>query len=302
MKRLIVLFSALALTVAPACESDSDSNSESSGNGNAASGWSTGLDGSLALSDLTDEQQISACEASEAYGANWEAENEELMKSANCYISVSVMASYSMDMPDGVESEFDCQELLDQCLAGEGPFAEEPEEDEEGPDETCADQVEDFSECTEVTVAELEACSQAQMVIMEQAFQGFAQGTCADIEAAASSDDGPMAESIFPDLEDVPECAGLEEKCPALANEEDSGETEIECTEHADCVYEPYCDGDTLVEVQSGWCDPFTGTCTVSSTVGFECPDGCEDGACIGGFPSPEEEPEEPTPAEPPSS
>lgn len=55
-----MLFSALALTVAPACESDSDST------GDTGSTWSTGLDGSLALSDLTDEQQISACEASNA--------------------------------------------------------------------------------------------------------------------------------------------------------------------------------------------------------------------------------------------
>ena len=289
MKRLIVLFSALAITVAPACESDSDSSSESSGNGNAASGWSTGLDGSLALSDLTDEQQISACEASEAYGATWQAENEEIMKSAMCYINVSVVASYTMDMPDGVESEFDCQELFDQCLAGEGPFAEEPEEDEEGPNETCADQVEDFSECTEVTIAELEACSQAQLALITEVYEELSTSTCEDIEAAASSDDGPMADSIFPDLEDVPECVGLEEKCPALANEEDSGETEIECTDSEDCVIEPYCDGDTLVEADAD-CDLFNGTCNVYSTAGFECPDGCEDGACIGGFPTPDDD------------
>ena len=57
-------------------------------------------------------------------------------------------------------------------------------------------------------------------------------------------------------------------------------------------MIEPYCDGDTLVEADAD-CDPFNGTCNVYSTAGFECPDGCEDGACIGGSPTPDDDGDE---------
>ena len=64
MKRLILLFSALSLALAPACDDNNGSSSESNGSGSGSGSdgpvVSTGLDGDLALSEITDEQQISA--------------------------------------------------------------------------------------------------------------------------------------------------------------------------------------------------------------------------------------------------
>lgn len=216
MKHLISVFCVLVLAVAPACESDGDSSSGTSGSGNTGSLWSTGLDESLSLSELTDEQQISACEVGGEFFANWEAENAENIKRAHCYMSVSFSAQFSADFPELDAPQFDCQERYDQCIAGEGTFAEDPEEDAEEEPEACEDQLEDFSECTEATVAELETCSLARLEIMESGYEILAAGTCEDIAASAQSEGPDDLMAGIPSMDDVPECIEVEEKCAAL--------------------------------------------------------------------------------------
>lgn len=149
------------------------------------------------------------------------------MARANCYMSASFAVNFSMEVPapDGDEEEVDCQAIYDQCLAGEGPFAPDPDEEEDEDEESCDEQLMDLSECTEVTVADLESCMQAQRAIMEQVFQGLAQGTCADIEAEAMNDEEPSSGSgLSLNMEDIPECADLPDKCPPMALDTEPGD------------------------------------------------------------------------------
>ena len=115
-------------------------------------------------------------------------------------------------------------ELPPLLLRDAGPTSSEQEESEE---ESCADQIEDLSECTEVTIGDLEACSQAQFTLMDEMFRTLSEGTCADIEAAAGSEDdeGLLGMNMFPEMEDIPECADLPTKCPPMAPSEAETET-----------------------------------------------------------------------------
>ena len=84
MNRLMMLLAFCSLTLLSACDREDSSSSVASGSGGTELGWSTGLDGSLALSELTDEQQISACEASNESWEAWEAENADMQARASC--------------------------------------------------------------------------------------------------------------------------------------------------------------------------------------------------------------------------
>jgi hypothetical protein len=310
MKRLTLVFSAFILAVVPACESDGDSNSGTNGSGTSGADWSTGLDGSLALSELTDEQQLSACEASGEYLENWEAENADMMKRADCYISTSFAVSFRMDIPEGSESEFDCQEHYDQCVDPAPREETDKLNDAEEESQPCADPLKDFSECTEVTVADLETCSLARLEILYSWYEILAAGTCQDIAASAQSEGPDDLMAGMPNMEEVPECVEVEEKCAALQLSGESSGSGSDtanlpgepCTDDADCEVEPYCDGDTSMEPLNPSCLSITGTCDVVPVVGTQCPDGCADGVCVGGnVPEPEDEetpPQEPEPSD----
>lgn len=208
-KFAIVTISVLALALTPGCDSDgggSGSNSDSDagttgtnpgtdagtgGTGGAVGAGFTGLDGELALSDLTDEQQIAACEAGTAYmSANMDA---DAMKQAGC--KMSGMFAGMMGIT--------CQEAVDACMADDEPMEEED----------CSEAVDDLSGCTEVTVAETEACMMAQWTQQTEALAALAAMTCDEIEAAAASGEG---EGMMEEPEEPAECEGLEDKCPAF--------------------------------------------------------------------------------------
>ena len=155
----------------------------------------TGLDGSLALSDLTDEQQISACEAANAhFAAN---HDHEAMTKAMCVMSGMMAGMMGMT----------CQEAYDACMANPQPM----EEDD------CSEDLDDLSECTDVTVAEVELCVAAQWAQQEEMIAAMAEMTCEDIESADPSDDTGMME----EPETPAECAGLEDKCPTFFADDD---------------------------------------------------------------------------------
>jgi len=211
----IVTISILALALMPACESDSSSSSSDAGStatdtGNTGdtvnsgtdagsgtgTGFSTGLDGALALSDLTDEQQIAACEAGDAYFmAN---HDHDTMQKMGC-----VMAGMMAGMMGAT-----CQEAYDACMADPQPMEETD----------CSEDLDDLSGCTDVTVAETEACINADWVVQMEAMTTMAAMTCDDIEAAMSDPEGGgmMEEPPTP-----AECEGLEDKCPAFFADED---------------------------------------------------------------------------------
>jgi len=212
MKNLVIItISILALAVMPGCDSDSSgsgtntntdggTSTDTTGGGTAGTGF-TGLDGSLAMSDLTDEQQIAACEAGDAWlMANHD--HDEMTK-ARC-----VMSGMMAGMMGST-----CQEGYDACM--ENP---EPMEADD-----CAEEVDDLSACTEVTVAETEACIMAQWAQQMEMMTQLAAMTCEDIEAAmAEPDEDP---GMMEDDEIPAECEGLEEKCPAFfADDEDMPE------------------------------------------------------------------------------
>ncbi len=182
----IVTISILALALMPACESSSSDAGTSPG-----TGFSTGLDGASALSDLTDEQQIAACEAGDAY---FEANHDhEVMEKFGC-----VMAGMMAGMMGTT-----CQDAYDACIA------DDPEPVEES---DCSSDIDDLSGCTDVTVAELEACVNAEWIVQMEAMATMAAMTCDDIEAAMSDPEGgTMEEPPTPAA-----CEGLEEKCPAF--------------------------------------------------------------------------------------
>ena len=219
MNRLILVFSALVLAVVPACDSDSDSSSGTNGSGTSGSGSMLGLDGGLALSDLTDEQQISACEASGEYFDNWEAENAELIARSNCQMSVTMMMDFG--------EEVDCQEMYDQCIAGEGPFAESDDEPVEEDPDSCDDQIVDLSECTEVTIADLETCQQAQLAMFTDLYGQNSAWTCDDLDLA---DPESIPSKQYKDMSEIPECADLVGSCPPMdptsASSDPSGPTD----------------------------------------------------------------------------
>jgi hypothetical protein len=204
MKNLtIITISVLALALVPGCDSDSDSsgtsgNGGTSGTGGTGGSGMTGLDGSLAMSDLTDDQQISACEASTAHlMAN---HDHETMTKAMCVMTG--MMSGMMGMT--------CQEAYDGCMADPQPM-EEP---------NCADEIDDLSGCTDVTVAEIEACVAAEWAQQEEMMVAMAAMTCEDIEASMeepSDDDMDMTE----EPETPAACVGVEEKCPAFFADDD---------------------------------------------------------------------------------
>ena len=105
-----------------------------------------------------------------------------------------------------------CDEAYDACMADPQPA------DDDG---NCADEIDDLSECTDVTVAETEACISAQWAQQAEMFAAMAAMTCDDIEASMeepSDEDMDMNEE--PEL--PAECVGLEEKCPVFfADDED---------------------------------------------------------------------------------
>jgi hypothetical protein len=221
MKNFMILtLSILALALIPACDSDSDSSGSTAGDagstagdtggtagdtggtagdtgGTAGSGFTTGLDGTLALSEMTDEQQIAGCEAGDEYMKSQV--DPEMMKTVSCVYSG--MMSGMMGMT--------CQEAYDGCMA-------EPLETEET---DCSEDIDDLSACTDVTIAELEACFTAEFSQNMEMLSEMAAMTCDDIEAAMSDPEGGgmMEEPPTPAA-----CEGLDEKCPAFfADDED---------------------------------------------------------------------------------
>jgi len=208
MKNVMISFLAItALLLIPACDSGGSGGSGDSGNnndggttndggtnGNPTSGFVTGLDQGLALADLTDDQQIAACEAGDAYVAA-NADHDDMQK-ATC--AFSGMFASMMQMT--------CQEAVDACMA-------EPHEMEPS---TCANDVQDLSDCTDITVGEVEACIDAEMTVVMEQMATLAGYTCAELEA-----DG---EAIMASLEDESTpaaCDGLEAKCPVFFEDGD---------------------------------------------------------------------------------
>ena len=150
----------------------------------------------MALSEMTDEQQIAGCEAGDEYMKS--NVDPEMMKTVSCVMS-GMMAGM-MDMT--------CQEAYDGCMA-------EPMETEES---DCSEDIDDLSACTDVTVAELEACFTAEMSQNMEMLSEIAVMTCEDIEAAMADPEGGgmMEEPPTP-----AECVGLDEKCPAFFGDDD---------------------------------------------------------------------------------
>ena len=207
MKNLtIVTISVLALALMPGCESDSSSSSSSSSSntdagttggatGTADGSGFTGLDGTLVMSDLTDEQQVAACEGGTAHLTA--SHNHEDMTKAMCLMT-GMMAGM-MDIT--------CDEAYDACMADPQPM----EEDD------CADSIDDLSACTDITVAEVEACILAQWAQQEEMFAAMAAMTCADLESADPEETGGMME----EPETPAACEGLDEKCPVFFSDDE---------------------------------------------------------------------------------
>jgi hypothetical protein len=201
MKNLtIVAISVLALALTPGCDSDSDGSSSTNSGSDAGTGGTggAGMTG-LEMSDMTDEQQVSACESANAH--LMENHDHEVMSKAMCVMTGMMAGMMGMT----------CQEAYDGCMENPEPMEET----------NCADEIDDLSGCTDVTVAESEACIAAEWAQQEEMMAAMAAMTCEDIEASMEegSDDsmGMMDEPETPAA-----CAGLEEKCPAFfADDED---------------------------------------------------------------------------------
>jgi hypothetical protein len=193
MKRFLVFgISILAVALTPAC----DSSSGGGGGGGGGGGFDTGLDEATALSDLTDAEQVSVCQAAEAYWSSMPMDDSQHMI---CLMMGGMMAG----MTRGGETE--CQAAYDECMAGE------METEDTSPEESdCT--ADDLSACTTVTVGDLEAYVVASMA---QAMEEMAAGstmTCADV---MSGRDGGVGEAPPSAAVTV-----IEEGCPALGNDD----------------------------------------------------------------------------------
>jgi hypothetical protein len=211
MKRFIVFgISILAVALTPACDS---SSGDGTGDGTGMT-LDTGLDETAALSDLTDAQQVSACEAAEAYWGSM-APSEDAQKHMSCIMMSAMMAGGMFDMMDEEDAGEAgdplaiCQASYDECMASDME-GEEPGMGMERQASDCTP--DDLSACTTVTVGDLEACADASMAEGMEEMAAIAAMTCA---TAMSDMDAGMAETP-----PSAACTLIEEGCPALGNDD----------------------------------------------------------------------------------
>jgi hypothetical protein len=219
MKRFLVFgISILAVALTPACDSSSGG-----GGGGGGGGLDTGLDEGAALSDLTPEEQVSACEAAnDFYGSMSMSDDEK--KHFACMLGGAEMAGEMFDMMDEEDAGEAgdpvamCQAVYDECMASEGDDMgmgmgtgmDEPD--------TCV--AKDLSACTDVTVGQVEACADANMDTMMAEMAVINAMTCED----AMAEPMDMEESSDTGEHEAPAaCVTLEEDCPSFADDDGGG-------------------------------------------------------------------------------
>jgi hypothetical protein len=192
MKRFLIFsISILAIALTPACDSS----------GGGGMSLDTGLSESVALSELTEDEQIAACEATNDYMGSMAMSDAEMQHMGCIDMAACVKVLSFEDYTEAV-----CQTMYDECMGsgmGLGMEMDEPSD--------CT--AEGLSACTDVTAGDMEACTNAYMAESMAAMAAANAMTCADIMAAMEAGEGEEAmEPTTPAA-----CVTVADGCPAVA-------------------------------------------------------------------------------------
>lgn len=182
MKPTVTSLCAAALALVTSCGGGSDDG------GN----FSTGLDGSKQVSDLSDSDFKKVCDAEEKWASSVLSEQEA--KEFGCQLTAFATAAFAGAGGDAAQLKMACKAAYDACLKQPPPSSMMP---------STMKMCNKPANCT-ATVAEIEACytdSAASLEMLKQAL------TC---DALANT-------SMPPAIQEPASCKTLDMKCPGLS-------------------------------------------------------------------------------------
>lgn len=137
-------------------------------------GTYSGLPADLVLGEMSDEEALKLCEATQRY--NEEQLSEDERKTYACNFAASVAGAFASAMGDDFEEA--CTEAQSTCDEGDDEEGEEDQED------ACSDVT--FPEGCKATVEQFEACQKENIEEIKRAIDEF---TCTEPESDDEGDD-----------------------------------------------------------------------------------------------------------------